>query len=289
MNQLEGFQAHRWMADTPETDNLSLFELTLPGTHNAGCDMEASYALLPGRHWLACQDVPIFAQLNRGSRALDVRLGYDASAQGLARFRFQHNGYLSSRTLEDLVREINAFYEMSRDEFIVLDFHELGTDSDHFDHPEFIQMILEHLRERIIPAQNLHMTLGELKAISTSQRIMVAGPTISFHDPYHFYRRINHQWAGHDEVSTLELRLHIAKVLASPPNNLNPWSLSATSFSLTEGPRRILGNLDSWFDPAKSDWASKCNIINFDFIKNSKIVRFCQKANIEKALYKSIQ
>ncbi|VVN44374.1 phospholipase [Pseudomonas fluorescens] len=286
MNNTDNFQPHQWMADSPQIDNLSLFELSLPGAHNAGCDLEANYTLLLSENWIACQDVSFYSQLNRGARALDVRLTSDNRAQGLARFRFHHNGYRSSRTLVDLVRDVKAFYERNINEFIILDFHELGEHKVAFDHSQFQALMLEHLGERMIPTRNLHLTLGQLKAISPLQRIMVAAPMTWDTEDDRILGKIHHKWIGQNFVSPLELQGYIKEVMSAPINTLRPWSLSATCFSYG-GPQRILDDLDAWFDPARSDWAKKCNIINFDFIKNSNIVRFCQMANLEKAVEKS--
>ncbi|MCR8931429.1 MULTISPECIES: phospholipase [unclassified Pseudomonas] len=286
MNNLENFLPYQWMADAPQLDKLTLFELTLPGTHNAGCDLEADYAIPLSQNWLACQDVSFYSQLNRGARALDMRLLLDAQAQGLARFRFHHNGSRSSRTLEDLVRDIKGFYERSRDEFIILDFHELANGVDAFDHVQFKMLLLEHLGERMIPAQNLHLTLGQLKAVDPLQRIMVAAPMTWETDDPRIHRQIDHKWIGKSLVGTTDLHAYIADVLSRPTGRLRPWSLSATCYSLG-GPQRILASLDDWFDPARSDWAKKCHIINFDFIKKSNIVRYCLTANLQKALDKS--
>ena len=283
---MNNFQAHQWMADASQIDNLSLYELTLPGTHNAGCDLEARYAVPFGENWLACQDVSFYSQLNRGARALDVRLVFVADAQGLAQFRFQHNGNRSSRTLEDLVRDIKGFYERSPDEFIILDFHELKDGAKEFDHSQFKALMLEHLGDRMIPAQNLHLNLGQLKAVSPLQRIMVAAPMTWATDDHRFQSKIDHKWIGKTFVSATDLQAYIANVLSTPISTLRAWSLSATSYTVG-GPQRILESLDEWFDPDKSDWARKCHIINFDFIKNSSLVRFCLTANLQKAAEKS--
>lgn len=282
MQDQDTFQTHQWMADSPLLDKLSLFEMTLPGAHNAGCDWEASYALIPGKNWLACQDVSFYSQLNRGARALDLRLIYNSEANHLGRFRFHHNGYTSSRTLEDLVRDLKGFQERSRNEFIVLDFHELSSVNDPFNHAQFKSALLEQLGERIIPSENLHLTLGQLKAINPLQRIMVAAPMTWETQESRFESPIQHKWIGQTQVNTTDLHGYIKGVLSNPVSTRRPWSLSATSFTLG-GPQRILDSLDEWFDPGKTDWARKCNIINFDFIKNSNIVRFCQMANLQKA------
>jgi hypothetical protein len=274
------FQSHQWMVNTPQIDNLSLNELTLPGTHNAGCDLEASYAQLPGSLWLACQDIPFYAQLNRGSRALDVRLLYDAQAQGLERFRFQHNGFTSSRHLGDLIRDVKAFLERSFDEFIILDFHELTNGNAQFNHAEFKQLMLEHFGQHMIPAENRHLTLGQLKKVSRLQRVLVAAPMTWETRDSRFQAQINHKWINQTLVTTHQLHGYIKEVMGTSISHLRPWSLSATCY-IASGPLRILNNLDNWFDPVKSDWAKKCNIINFDFIKNSKVVFFCQQANVD--------
>jgi hypothetical protein len=282
---LHDFQPHQWMVDTPQIDNLSLNELTLPGTHNAGCDLEASYALLPGSLFLACQDIPFYAQLNRGSRALDVRLLYDEQAQGLEKFRFQHSGRLSSRHLGDLIRDVKAFLERSFDEFIILDFHELKNSDAPFNHLAFKKLMLEHFGEYMIPAENRHLTLGQLKKVSRLQRVLVAAPVTWDAEDSRFHAHISHQWINQTLVTTPQLYGYIKTVMGTSFSNLRPWSLSATCY--IAGPLRILDHLDNWFDPTKSDWAKKCNIINFDFIKNSKIVFFCQQASVEKAIEKS--
>lgn len=289
------FPAHEWMRATPECDNLSLKEMTLPGTHNAGCDLEASYSSVFKRNWFACQDVPFYSQLNRGARALDVRLVYNAKASGLEKFRFVHNGARSSRTLADLIRDIKAFLERSFNEFIILDFHKLEHGDERFDFGYFSDMMKEHLGEHIIPTENMNLTLGQLKAISRPQRVLVTAPYNSSLDRKIFASETPHRWAGSDASKIFEdtfshsrLKLYITEVLANPPGQRAPWSLSAAVYD-AGGPVRMLKDLDEWFDPAKSDWAEKCSIINFDFIKSSKIVYFCYLANLKKASKKALQ
>jgi 1-phosphatidylinositol phosphodiesterase len=276
------YENHNWMAATPAIDTLSLRELTLPGTHNAGCDWEASYAFIPGANYLACQDVPFYSQLNRGARALDVRLVYNADSTGLGKFRCQHGDYLSSRTLEDLVSDIKAFLVRSHDEFIVLAFHELKHGKETFDFKYFNEMMLKHLGDQMIPAANRHLSLGQLKEISPLQRVLVAAPRHNDLDYKRFCEKIEHKWVNQNLVSTNDLHNYIINVMKNPPNEWEPWSLSVTCYDLG-GPKRILDHIDSWFDPEKNQWAETCNIINFDFIKDSKIVSYCRTANLKKA------
>ncbi|UVM47774.1 MULTISPECIES: phospholipase [unclassified Pseudomonas] len=279
------FSPHNWMTVTPAIDNLSLLELTLPGTHNAGSDWKASYPLLsPPRHWLACQHDSFNAQLRHGSRALDVRLIWEPKAVGLGKFRVHHNGHRNSRTLGELITDIKAFLGQNPDEFIIVDFHELQGDS--FDFAYFNATILQLLGDQIIPAQNRHLSLGQLKEISAKQRVLVAAPPDSALDRRVFLERIRHKWIGNTIVGSADLQQYIVEVLKYPPGTWAPWSLSATSYSVLGGPVDIHTELDKWFDPQNSDWAIKCNIINVDFIEESKIVSCCRTVNLKKASQK---
>ncbi|KNH44148.1 phospholipase [Pseudomonas lini] len=280
---LENYALNNWMTATPTIDTLSLCELTLPGTHNAGCDWKASYPIIPGAHWLACQHDSFYAQLNNGARALDVRLDFDFEATAFGKFRFQHNGYRSSRNLQILIADINLFLRDNPDEFVILDFHELKNGKQPFDYSLFNTLFLGYLGNRIIPAGNMHLPLGDLKKISRDQRVLVAAPWDMALDRTWFCSKIEHKWSGIGDTNVDELEKHIIEVLKSPPGKWAPWSLSATSYGALGGPVDIHAQLDSWFDPAKSDWAEKCNIINVDFFEETKIVSYCRTVNLKKA------
>ena len=281
---LDSYALNNWMAATPAIDTLSLCELTLPGTHNAGCDWKASYALVPGAHWLACQHDSFYAQLHNGARALDIRLDFIFGEPGLGKFRVQHNGYRSSRTLGNLVTDVDLFLRENPDEFIILDFHELkGSSQQPFDYHFFNAMMLRFLGERMIPSNNLHLSLGQLRKISNVQRVLVAAEGYWELDRTWFCKKIEHKWTGINTTSVAELEKHIIEVLKSTPGTWAPWSLSATSYSALGGPVNIKGHLNWWFDLAKRDWATQCNIINVDFIEDSNIVSYCRAASLIKA------
>ncbi|MGV8890215.1 MAG: phospholipase [Pseudomonas sp.] len=275
------YTLNNWMAATPAIDTLSLCELTLPGTHNAGSDWKASWPLIPGAHWLACQHDSFYAQLRHGSRALDIRLIYEADAQGLGKFGIHHNGYRNSRTLGNLVTDVEKFLQENPNEFIILDFHTL---EGKFDFAYFNDMMIRFLGDRAIPTNNVSLSLRQLKQISSVQRVLIATPWHRELDRNVFLEQIVHKWSGNSITSAAELERHIFNVLKNPPGTWAPWSLSATSYSALGGPVDIHEALDSWFDPTKSDWATKCNIINVDFIEESQIVSYCRTANLSKAI-----
>ncbi|MGE1173124.1 phospholipase [Pseudomonas sp. BW7P1] len=273
---------NNWMGSTPAIDVLSISELTLPGTHNAGSDWRASYPFFgPPRHWLACQHDTFITQLNRGSRALDIRLTYDAQAEGPERFVMHHNGHRNSRTLGRLFNDVNKFLDDNPDEFIVLDFHSL--DGGDFDYDYFNKMMMNFLGHRLVPRRNLSLSLRELKRLHTQQRVFAAARSHWQLDHTVFHESISHRWSGNGITSPDELRQYIGSVMENPPGSWRPWSLSATSYTALGGPVDIHDELNEWFDLDKSYWALKCNIINVDFMEESDLVEFCRIASLMKA------
>ncbi|HEX4550318.1 phospholipase [Pseudomonas sp.] len=277
------FSKYNWMAATPAIDVLSLTELSLPGTHNAGSDWKADYALLPGRHLLACQHDSFFAQLNHGARALDLRLACLSKVKGIMKYRCRHNTFLSSRTLLDLVYDVKTFLHLNPDEFVILDFHELADSEGAFDFKEFNQHMIEQLGPRMIPARNARLSLTELKRINPMQRILACAPWHIDLDSNLFGRKIEHKWEEKSSTKASNLKNYISDVMTNPPGTWEPWSLSAATYTIPIGPVDLHEELDDWFDPDRSDWAVKSSIINVDFIEESKIVDFCRTANLIKA------
>lgn len=271
------------MTQLPVIDSLSLAELVLPGAHNAGVDKKASYAAPGISHWAACQTHTFYYQLTQGARALDVRLEYEIGRNGVGTFWCQHNGFRSSRSLEDLITSVIRFLQENPDEFIVLDFHQLNAGNQAFDHREFNRLLMTHLGDRIIPYRNAGLTLGQLKRASHARRVLVAAEYHPSFDATLFCRYIPHEWSGIGTTSISELNAHITQVMRYPPTSDMPWSLSATSYHAVGGPVNIGEQLDQWFDPAVSEWILKCSIINADFFETSNLVSHCRMANLIKA------
>ena len=276
-----------WMSATPDIDSLNIYELTLPGTHNAGSDWRASYPFFgPPPHWIACQHDTFIAQLNHGARALDIRLAYDAKAEGLQKFVMHHNGHRNSRTLESLVKDVDKFLESNPDEFIVLDFHSL--DGNEFDYQHFNNMVIKFLGHRLIPRVNQSLNLRDLKRVSKAQRIFAAARSHWQLDFKLFHDSISHEWSGNGITSPDELKMFIESVMKNPPGTWRTWSLSATSYTALGGPVDIHDKLNEWFDLDKTDWALKCNIINVDFMEESDLVEFCRIASLMKARQRTL-
>lgn len=274
------YSTQDWMTSTPEIGVLTLGELTLPGAHNSGVDKQSWYVPQVVAHWVACQNNSFLDQLNNGARALDLRILQLSRGSYL----FQHNKVASLRTLTALINAVKSFLNNNPDEFIVLDFREMRSVTSDLDKEEFVRIMTAELGERMIPTWNNHLTIAQLKSASAVQRLMVC-TEIRINREY-FNPRLWHEWSGTDETTTGTLRGFISEVLQSPPSGELPWSLSATSYTYFGGPVDIKEKLNEWFDPALSDWASKCSIINADFFEESKLVMYCREANVNKALAK---
>lgn len=281
----QSYALNNWMSATPKLDVLTLQEITLPGTHNAGSDWQASYPLIgPPRHWLACQHNSFLAQLRNGARALDIRLTYDANKEGTGKFIMHHGGHRNSRTLGNLVTDIRDFLRKNPDEFIILDFHELSGND--FNFKLFSELVRHFLGHCAIPAHNQYLSIGELKQRNSEQRVRICAPWHPDLDPDIFNDQVRHEWSGSGLTTSSELKAFIAKVMKSPPGIWAPWSLSATGYTHLGGPEDLHEYIDVWFDPKQSEWAIKCNIINVDFIEESKIVDYCRTVNLTKAARK---
>lgn len=279
----DGFPRNNWMNGIPVIDSLTIGELILPGAHNAGVDKKADYGVPGVSHWVACQNHSFYYQLINGARAFDLRLEYEVDTRGVDTFWFQHNGFRSSRSLENLIMSLIRFLQENPDEFIVLDFHELNDGNRPFNHKRFSSFIQNHLGNRIIPKANHYLSLGELKKTSPFQRVFLAAEYHPDIDRTCFSYKIEHKWSGSNLTSAEQLNAYISQVMKYPPSGSLPWSLSATSYDALGGPVDIKEYLDQWFDSVTSDWVHNCSIVNVDFFEESNIVANCRAANIYKA------
>lgn len=285
---LENLKFSHWMASTPTIDTLALGDLILPGAHNSGVDKKATYAAPGIAHWAACQNNSFYEQMCNGARAIDARVEYHVDSRGVGTFWFQHAGMRSSRSLENLIMQVIRFLEENPDEFVLLDFHELKSGNVDFDHQEFNRFVLTHLGPRVIPSDNRQLNLGQLKQASPVQRVWLAANRHPALDRAWFLPQIEHRWSGIDTTSVDELEHHIARTLQAPPSGSMPWSLSATSYSIANGPVDIKEHLNRWFDSESGKWVFDCSIINADFYEESRLVHNCRAANIIKAQRRTI-
>lgn len=95
-----------WMTYHHEAlKGLKLYELSLPGTHNAGMDKKGTSGIPEG--WITTQDDSWEYQVGNGVRVLDLRI---RQIKTLNEFRAFHSGFSSSRTVQGLIDWINGFF-----------------------------------------------------------------------------------------------------------------------------------------------------------------------------------
>jgi hypothetical protein len=272
-----------WMSNTLEIDNLKLTDIVWPGVHNCGMDKEAPDRDAVLGHWTICQNGTFAWQLANGARAFDIRLGYAANAGGSG-FYFHHNGFRSHRVLDDLIDAVLLFLDRNPDEFIVLDFHQLGDGNKPFEHKRLNDWLIRQLGQRAVLPGDGFRTVGQLKRASRHRRVIISTPALSDLDGTYFWPRIPHKWRDDAFSAPAELHRYIAQTLEEVPYETFLWSLSATTYSLLGGPANIKRQINAWFNTT-GDWVTRCSIINTDFFDESEIVRYCWSATSMKAVY----
>ena len=272
-----------WMSNTLEIDNLKLTDIVWPGVHNCGMDKEAPDRDAVLGHWTICQNGTFAWQLANGARAFDIRLGYAASAGGSG-FYFHHNGFRSHRVLDELIDAVLLFLDRNPDEFIVLDFHQLGDGNKPFEHKRLNDWLIRQLGQRAVLPGDGFRTVGQLKRASRHRRVIISTPALSDLDGRYFWPRIPHKWRDDTFSAPAELHRYIAQTLEEVPYETFLWSLSATTYSLLGGPANIKRQINAWFNTT-GDWVTRCSIISTDFFDESEIVRYCWSATSMKAVY----
>jgi 1-phosphatidylinositol phosphodiesterase len=269
-----------WMSNALDIEQLKLTDIVWPGIHNCGMDKQApNYEALVG-NWTSCQNDTFLWQLANGARAFDIRLGYNAGTS----FYFHHNGFRSGCLLEELIDALLLFLDRNPDEFMVLDFHQLGDGDKSFDHKQLNDMLVRRLGLRVVLPEDSLKTLGELKRASPWRRIIMAAVHNPGLDDKYFWPRIPHKWRQNTFTDPRELQRYIARTLEDAPYETFLWSLSATTYSLLGGPGHLKHHINDWFNTT-GNWVTRCSIISSDFFDESDIVRYCWSATSMKAVY----
>lgn len=273
----------KWMSNALDIDKLKLTDIVWPGTHNSGMDKKApNYELVIG-NWTTCQNDSFAWQLANGARVFDIRLGYTAG-RDQSIFYFHHNGYRSHRVLDELIDAVSTFLDQNPDEFIILDFHQLGDGDKPFAAKKLNDVLVARLGQRIIAPDDITKTVKELKQSSALRRLVLAAPFLRELDEVYFGPRVWHKWSGKTFTSTDDLHKHISSTLGAAPPKADFWSLSATSYGFLGGPQDIKHKINDWFHPSR-DWVTRCSIISTDFFEESDIVRYSWIATSMKAVY----
>lgn len=271
-----------WMSHVLEIGCLKLTDLVWPGAHNCGMDRKPSDHDPVFGHWTVCQNGSFTWQLENGARAFDIRLGYDPAPASPA-FYFHHNGYKSGRNLDDLIDAVTAFLDQHPDEFLILDFHQLGDGDKPFGYRQLHERLMQGVGSRLISFEDAHLDVAHLKRASALRRIVVAVPARQELDDLYYWPKIPHKWTGEAFVYPSDLRNLIATSLAQPMQDIL-WSLSVTGYTFLGGPSHLERHINDWFHSSRG-LTTRCSIINSDFFEESDIVNHCWIASSEKAVY----
>ena len=273
----------KWMSNVLDIGQLRLTDIVWPGTHNAGMDKKApNYEVVVG-NWTTCQNDSFAWQLANGARAFDIRLGCTAGPV-VPVFYFHHNGYQSHRILDELIDAVTTFLDRNPDEFIVLDFHQLGDAAKPFDYQQLNDFLMRRLGSRLIRPSDARSTVEQLKRASSQRRIVMAAQVKPGLESEYFWPKIPHKWNGKVFTDTSDLHSHIQTTLSGAPYETFLWSLPATCYSLLSGPQHIKNQITDWFHTTR-DWVTRCSIISTDFFDEADIVRYCWSATSMKAVY----
>lgn len=174
----------RWMEDNSEVlEVLSLSELTIPGTHDAGTCGVKDGGLV--RSWAKAQDVRFPEQLSAGIRYFDLRVKHNnlvtyARAQDPAQGRdpdlkFFHGAVDSSERLDPFLQAVKSFITSHRKEVVILHFAQLKHGTTDHDRRKIIQLLYSRLGPEVLLApEGTHPARITLEQVwSTDQRVIV--------------------------------------------------------------------------------------------------------------------
>lgn len=286
-NVNNSYSLHRWMTDLHSVTNLHqmrISEFSCPCAHNCGMDL----AITESDSYHACQDGPIRDQLNHGIRALDIRIRwFNGRPGGLAdKFSTVH-GDGQGRSFGYVMAAVVQFLQANPGEIVLLDFHEISVQGNYtIPYKDLYNYMLDNYKEYLLPASAEFLTISEIKNQYPGPRMVAAMPSQVWEhggpvrDRTYFWDKIKHEWIGKSLVSVTELKEYIGAVMDNPPFNDYPWSLSATAYTLTQGPKVIIEDLKSWFGKG-NNWQIRSNIINFDWCTRmgAVMIRQCIESN----------
>lgn len=111
-----------WLSQMP--DNMPLFDLLLPSTHDSG----ANGGIVFTQGWAKCQDLDIAQQLAKGVRGFDVRVKPDGNDLWIYHGIVYMDGNLSGKILDPIVDHLKRFPS----EFVVLMHKREGGDTKEY-------------------------------------------------------------------------------------------------------------------------------------------------------------
>jgi hypothetical protein len=270
---------HDWMRRMPQIGTLRIDQLVLAGTHDSGSDKQAPQAMLPQEY---TQDVSPAKQIEAGIRALDLRVSFvDCYAVGDPR-RFQlYHLTLTGRTVSgDIFDMLEHFYNGAfeptdtQKEIIILDFHQFEHFTDAI-HDEFIGLIDEKLRHRLIRYEDQTLSINELWAHHPGRTVVAAYNKGNDHPL--LWPGVDQLWSGSNLNTTKALKVFMDGTTQSRKQDYQLQAIQCAKYVLPfHVPDDFSDKVDEWFHSVDIDsYIQNFHIINTDWSLRSRIIENC--------------
>ncbi|KAG9011571.1 hypothetical protein FRB94_008140 [Tulasnella sp. JGI-2019a] len=141
--------------------NRQLRHICMPSTHDAGMSQLHAHTAFVSERNVLTQTQPVLAQLNLGSRYLDVRPVISAgkyttghySAVDTPVYKGWQGG--NGQTIQDIINDLNTFTAKNKELIILNMSHAYNTDAGNAHYPDFTQGEWDGLMEQLLGIQNL--------------------------------------------------------------------------------------------------------------------------------------
>ncbi|XP_055932459.1 PI-PLC X domain-containing protein 1-like [Argiope bruennichi] len=288
-----------WMHESRSTlGNLTLLDLMIPGTHNAGCysPFNAQEDTMFTRY-LYTQEESIWNQLVFGIRYLDLRVAYSQTSDSPnEKFWITHSSFKTDITVMDVVRQVKEFLKATR-EIVIMDFHRFvngfqrKTASTRRRHRDLIALLERELEEFMIP---VHYTSGAtLEQLWNSDKRLYVGyaDERARTRSLYLFPAVKHLWGDKDKAGDLWSYLNgtvcnpSRSRLTSAMAQLTPTKAGAL-FNLYGGLRKMAEQVNRqvtrWFS---YDWNDCANIVATDFFLGNNIIELAIETNKRRLPY----
>lgn len=249
--------------------NLTITEMTLPGTHDSGTYDPVSPF---GAPWVRTQRLPLSKQLECGIRVLDLRIGQNSPGD----YVVVHDTWRTSYSLQSALTEVTQFITSTNKEIVILDFHRFVNldNGTSFDYSQLKSQIQQYLSGCYLPVgEGSGKTLEDIWSTCGSKRVIVAWNTNN-PDSY-MWPGVNQRWyQGADSQQKLYETIKVD--MQNPPSGM--WAacsfVESGIFSTPiSNARETDPTITRWFFGGSS-FCEKSNIISVDFFeKYSNVVQ----------------
>ncbi|XP_054714890.1 PI-PLC X domain-containing protein 1-like [Uloborus diversus] len=270
--------------------NMSLIEMMIPGTHNAG-----SYGPFNRNEdnrfnrYLLNQEENIWSQLVYGIRYLDLRVAYHDSVNPPEKFWITHSSFRTEVPVREAINQVKRFLNATS-EIVIMDFHRFvggfqGQDSV-VRHQELIHLLEEELADYMIPAGfTPWVTLNSLWDVDRRLYVGYADNNARRQSQY-LFPAIKHLWGDVDKVRDLKAYLNrtvcstrAPRGLTSAMAQLTPSTMGAI-FDFYGGLRNMADavnrQITKWF---RDEWSHCANIVSTDYFLGNNIIEIAIETN----------